>query len=241
MGLLGSKHTAENAVVQHTKNWYSDRHQTVVIQRNILFLVSLVCLISSFIAIFLVYLKIPLVTIEPFVIEIDKRSGVTQVVAPFQPRDALQSKSINEYFIVQYLRARETVNVGSLSQNASLVRLMSDPNRVYPRYLASINPGDPESLVAQFTAGAKRDIKIKSIGYLKEPVPSTQPDAVNSWQVQVRFVTDEGGDNPATASKHFVAYITFEYKALNLGVDERYFNPLGFYVTDYTVSEESRQ
>lgn len=229
------KKSAEDTVVQHTKNWYSDRHQTVVIQRNILFFVSLICLLSCFVAIVLVYLKIPLVTIEPFVIEIDKRTGVTQVVAPFQPRDAVQSKAINEYFIVKYLRARETVNVGSLAENSQVVRLMSDPNRVYPRYIASINPGDPNSLASRFSGGSKRDIKIRSIGYIKEPSSTS-----DTWQAQVRFFTEEMGESGGVDNRYFIAYITFRYDALNLSIDERYFNPLGFHVTDYTVTEESR-
>ncbi|WP_236870553.1 VirB8/TrbF family protein [Candidatus Bandiella numerosa] len=67
------------------KNWSDDRYQSTVIQRNLLLLLLLlliVCFILIIISLTTIrYLK-NTQSIDPFVIEIEKKSGVSTVVEP---------------------------------------------------------------------------------------------------------------------------------------------------------------
>lgn len=58
--LLGAKSAEE----KKEKNWYADRHQSVLVQRNMLSVLSLFAIIFSTIAIFLVYRNIPIVPLS---------------------------------------------------------------------------------------------------------------------------------------------------------------------------------
>jgi type IV secretion system protein VirB8 len=98
------------------KNWYNDRYQFVVVQRNILALVTLLSLLCSIAATFSISQLVPLKSVEPFVIQVDQKSGITQVVDPLKTRELTANESINQYFMVQYIRARESF-LGSQNRN----------------------------------------------------------------------------------------------------------------------------
>ncbi|MFJ5423724.1 VirB8/TrbF family protein, partial [Wolbachia endosymbiont of Drosophila barbarae] len=61
-------------------NWNSNRYSTVIAQRNILLLFALILLATISISILVIFKISTSSTIEPFVIEIDKKSGIVQLV-----------------------------------------------------------------------------------------------------------------------------------------------------------------
>lgn len=217
------------------KNWYSDRYQSVVVQRNVLSIFSMVALIFSTIAIFLVYSNIPIVTVEPFVIQVEPKSGLTQVVNPQTSQEIAGDPAINQYFIARYIYARENVDA-SLPQNFQTVRLMSDPENVFRLYTWEVDATNPESFLARYGGKGERVTKITSQQRL-----DTNRNCVNvKCTAQVR-VTIKEGQRGAPPSKVIYAIVTMEYTftTVNLTVDERYVNPLGFRVLSYRVTQEN--
>lgn len=217
------------------KNWYTDRYQSVVVQRNLLSVFSLASLVFSTIAIFLVYNNIPIVTVEPFVIQVQPKSGITQVVNPQTSEELTGNQSINQYFIVRYVTAHESID-GALPFNFETVRLMSDANIVFPAYTWSVNQSNPESYLARSMGKGIRSVKIRSIQRMDQ-----NPNCVDTvCTVQVRAVITEGERN-AAATRTISQIITMEYTFtnVNLTIEERYVNPLGFRVLSYQVTTEN--
>lgn len=218
----------EDKAKTETKNWYSDRYQTAIVQRNILFVAAMVALLGLLATIFLIYTRIPLVTVEPFAVEIDRRSGLVQAVAPLDSRDFEKDKAVTNFFLVQYLRAWETVNVGDFSYNANLIRLMSDP-LLFRKYIREQNPLDPNTPAGRLGQNGRRDVKIKS---MFTPSPAT---------AQIRFMIEQTNrSGEAQSTEHYMATIKYEFRRVDLQFDEAFFNPVGFYVTDFSLTKESQ-
>ena len=63
------------------KSWYYDRYVTVVVQRNILLLMVIACLISiSFAMIFVKYVTASK-SLEPYVVEIEEKTGIATLIS----------------------------------------------------------------------------------------------------------------------------------------------------------------
>ncbi len=226
--LLSNSSAGETA----KKNWYSDRHQSVLVQRNVLSVLSLAAIVFSTIAIFLVYRNIPIVTVEPFVIQVEPRSGVTQVVQAATATELSASEAINNFFIVRYIKAREGFDA-SIYQKFQIVRLSSDPDAVFRDYAWAVQPNNPDSFAARSNNAGKRDVQIKSMSRLdKNP---NCAEFTCQIQVRVRITEDIRG-----AKTQFDRIILMEYTftTLNLNDEERYLNPIGFRVLSYQVDNE---
>ena len=216
----------EDKAKTDTKNWYSDRYQTVIVQRNILFIAVLVSLGVTLITTFLIYMHVPLVTVEPFAIEVDRRSGIVQTVQPMTFDSNTKDQKVSNYLIVSWMRAHETAGISDFGYNLNFVRISSDPN-IFNEFLRDKNPFDKNSEIGKLGQGAKRDIAIKSMYFLR-------PD-----HVQIRYViTDRNGEGTSTA--HYLANLKFEFREIKLNLDEVFLNPLGFYVTSFDTNKEAQ-
>ena len=207
-----------------TKNWYKDRYQYVLLQRKLLAIITIMSLICTLATVVVISQLTPLKTIEPFVIQVDQKSGITQAVDPVTVKELTANEAVNNYFIVQYMRAREKYNINDLAQNYNLVRIMSESKKVYPQFVSEADPNNPRSNAARLGSFGERTIKFKSITYLSPQL------------AQVRFLVEEKGGLAGAA--HKIALLSFEYVKMSLTTEERYLNPLGFRVTDYRVDED---
>jgi len=229
--LLSKKNAGETA----QKNWYADRHQSVLVQRNMLSILSLVAIVFSAIAIFFVYRNIPIVTVEPFVIQVEPRSGVTQVVRAATAAELTAKESINNFFIVRYIKSREGFDA-AIRQKFEIVRLSSDPQAVFRQYAWEVNQNNPESFIARSGAKGRRIVKIKSMSRLdKQP---SCADVVCQIQARVRIIENIKG---IQTQYDRVILMEYTYTTLNLAVEERYLNPIGFRVLSYQVDNEVLQ
>lgn len=224
-----------NAGATEQKNWYIDRYQSILVQRNLLSLFSLVALFFSAVAIFLVYFNIPIVTVEPFVIQVQPRSGMTQVVNPQTSEELTGNQSINQYFVVRYIKARESVD-GALPFNFEAVRLMSDAQNVFRAYSWEVNQNNPDSYLARSRGAGIRSVKVRAIQRMDR-----NPDCVNNiCAVQVRItVTETDRNSGAATSLSQIVTMEYQFTNVNLTIEERYVNPLGFRVLSYLVTTEN--
>jgi type IV secretion system protein VirB8 len=213
-----------------TKNWYSDRYQTVIVQRNILFVAALAALISTLVSSILIYSNIPLVTVEPFAIEVDKRTGIVQAVAAMDEKNIQNADKVVNHFLVLYTRARETVNIGDLAYNLNMVRVMSDPKSVFQPFTKIANPYDPSTNMGRLGTTGKRNLVVTNIFFL------------NKGHAQLRFISQEsdtGNSGNLKADERWLVDIKYEFRELKLNPDEAFLNPVGFYVTSYDATKEA--
>lgn len=219
------------------KNWYADRYETVSVQRNVFAVIAILSLSLSIIAIFAVSQLAPLKTVEPFVIQVDQKSGMTQVVNPIQVRDLTANEAVNQYFIVQYCRARETY-IGTQERNYynySLVRVLSEPDIFYD-YQKEIALSNPESPGTKLGAGGTREIHFESIKFLDK-------HKTNAGQETLRYlVKAQIAERPKVGTvknMQKLILIEFKYVELDLTTEDRYLNPIGFRVVSYHVDEDT--
>ncbi len=215
------------------KNWYADRYQSVLVQRNLLSIFSLAALVFSTIAIFLVYRNIPIVTVEPFVIQIEPKTGQTQVVNPLTALELTGNESINQYFIVRYVKARESVD-GALPYNFETVRLMSDP-RVFNTYNWEINAANKGSFLARYRGEGTRSVKIRYIQKLDQ-----NPNCAETrCAVNIGVTISEGPRGGAPNQTNMLIYMEYLFTNVELKLEDRYINPIGFRVIDYRLTTEN--
>lgn len=229
---------AKTKVKADKKNWYGDRYQFVVVQRNMLALITLLSLLCSIAATFSISQLAPLKAVDPFVIQVDQKSGVTQVVDPLKAHDLTANEAVNHYFIVQYIRARESF-VDSPEHNKfnyNVVRVLSDSKKVFPAYALQMKLNNPNSIPIRLGQGGSREVHINSIQFLdKQDLPFGEES--RRYQVKVLINENVSGHLPQALQR--VILIEFKYTDLELTTEERYLNPLGFYVLSYRVDEDN--
>ena len=212
-----------------SQSWYKDRYQYVLVQRKILTLITVLSLVCTLATVVVIASLTPLKSIEPFVIQVDQKSGITQTVDPLTVKELTANEAVNNFFIVQYIRSRETYSIHDLTKSYDIVRIMSERSRVYPQFAGVADPNNPQSNAARLGTTGTRAVKFKSISYL------------NPNLAQARLLIEEKSDNAGYIQYHKIVLIAFEYIKLSLTTEERYVNPLGFRVTDYRVDEDILQ
>lgn len=210
------------------KHWYKDRYQYVLVQRRVLAVITVAALVCTLMAIVVIVMLIPQKTIEPYVIQVDQRSGITQYVDPVSAKQLTANEAVKNYFIVNYIRARDGYRATDLLKQYELVRLMSEPKVVYKQFEAQANANNSDSNIARLGSVGSREVLIKSISYLEPTV------------AQVRVVIEERADGINISSRrHKIILVRFKFAELPLTTSQRYVNPLGFIVLDYRVDEDA--
>jgi len=214
--------------IAETKNWYRDRYQYVLVQRKLLAFITFLSLVCTLATVLVIARLTPLKTVEPFVIQVDQKSGIVQTVDPLTAGQLTANEAVNNFYIVQYIRARETYSVADLARNYEIIRIMSESSKVYPEFMAQQNPNNPSSNAARLGTVGTRTVKFKSMAYL------------NPTTLQTRVLIEEKNDS-GIFNYHKIITLEFQYIKMNLTMEERYINPLGFRVTSYRVDEEILQ
>jgi type IV secretion system protein VirB8 len=229
---------SQQDVSDGSKHWYQDRYQHVLTQRNILAFIAIIALLTALFSVFAVMRLAPLKSVEPYLLEIDEKTGVTQKVNPVSREDYAASEAVDRYFTSMYLRVRESYNFNILRYNYNLVRLMSTPDIFYG-FRRAADPSNTESLAARLQSAGQRDIKIKSISYISNPLAQGQKvTETRSKIMQARFTSIDTTPNQADLIQQWVVTVTFEYANLNLNEAEQLLNPLGYTVTSYQMHRE---
>lgn len=223
----------KNKQLVEKHNWYKDRYQTVVIQRNFLSLVTLFCLIAVIAAVLTVVNVVESKNIEPFVVEIEEKTGITNVIRPFLKETLNRDETMRSYYIWNYINVREGYNHSTFSHDYyKKVKLWSNDN-VYAQFIKSIRAADrnsPLRLGNEF----KREVAIKNITYLNS--------SKNNFTIQVRFSQIDKGTTTRNINTRIqrekVARMSFGFFDLRYTNEERMINPLGFQVISYQVQDE---
>lgn len=213
------------------RNWYEDRYQTVVVQRNFLVLLSFISLAGIILSVLGVVHVSSTKSIEPFVIEIEEKTGVTNVIRPLLKEQFASDEVLRRYFIRKYLNARETFTPTMFDHNVEVVRLMSTYAVLlqFKKYMDN-DPRSPKKM------GFIRTYKVNSFTQLGEG--STE----KGYTYQVRIVTTDVNEKASTVDPvvtPLVVTIDFTYVDIRENEEQRAINPLGFQVSRYVVEQET--
>jgi type IV secretion system protein VirB8 len=211
-----------------SKNWYRDRYETVVTQRNFLAIGALTCLLLAFVSGLIILYILPQKTVLPFLIQVDEKSGYTTVIEQNSLNKISADESLRRYFVVKFVVARESYDSTDLSESSNVVRLLAIRD-IFLRYWREvINPQNKESLYAKLGSDQMRQVDIKSVQFL---------DADRA-QVRLSVTTSYKSSSREPVVEHFIALVKFQFTQLNLKPDEMAVNPLGFQVLEYRLDKD---
>jgi len=201
------------------KSWYSNRYQIVMVQRNILLLFTLVSMFSVAIAVIFVKNVMSSKSIEPYIIEVEEKSGVPTIVNQLTSENFTGDQMVRKYFINQFIHAASGYDPKTYKQDLEKVRLFSTPG-VYGDYRNRIN-------ARALGADSQIDVRIKSV----------QP--LDNNTVQIRLARQITSKESGVETKDEIITMGFYFAPeINLTMEERLINPLGFQVSRYTIAEE---
>lgn len=223
----------DDKVVSTISNWYSDRYGSIIVQRNILFLLLLLSMFIVVIAIFQVSNVSSQYTVRPFVIEVEDKTGITNVVNPLANQELISNDVLNQYFIMKYIRARESYcDIDYKFNYLTVVRLFSSGS-VYSNFRRFVNY-DPKSPILLYGKSTCTAVKLRSIQFFKETL---EENKVKKTAV-IRFtVVDANGVRPIKDYK--IVSLEYNYVQMKLSNDDRDINPLGFQITNYKIDPEN--
>lgn len=202
------------------KSWYSNRYQIVVVQRNILLLFTLVSMFSVAIAVIFVKNIMSSKSLEPYVIEIEQKTGVATVVNQMTSEQFTGDQMIRRYFINQFVHAASGYNPRTYKEDVEKVRLLASP-AVYSDFRNRIN-------ARELGAESLFEVRIKSIQF------------PNNKTAQVRLAKQVTTPNETPVTRDEIITIGFFFAPdANLAMEERLINPLGFQVNQYVIAEEA--
>lgn len=218
-------------------NWYADKYQSVVVWRNWLLLVALLSIGAVALMTFSQLYFLPLKTVKPFIVQVDEKSGLTQVVTNDVAKDYNANQELVKHFAMNYIFARENYNYLLVEENYKKVLLLSAPT-VYGSFREQINQANTSSPFRRFGVHTERVVELQSFN-LQNPNKKSREDSI----VQVRLIVTEKKSN--SAPQRYTVQVTmscgFE-RDIPLNEDQRLINPLGFQVKSYSVDSfrESR-
>lgn len=212
-----------------TKNWYKDRYEAVVTQRNFLGVIALASLILALCSGIIILFLVPSKTVMPFLIQVDDKSGVTQIVNPASQKEISADESLRRYFVVKFLRSLLSYDSNDIDVNSNNVRLLA--NRViYTQYWKNvISSRNKESLYTRLGTNKLRQVNIKSVQFL---------DA-NRAQARLSVIERSKANPDNYTETHHIVLVTFAFENLKLTLDDMIINPLGFQVKEYKMDEDN--
>jgi type IV secretion system protein VirB8 len=213
-------------------DWYVDRYEAIRVERNRYFILMLVCLGLLLLSILANILLAPLKTAVPYLIEVNKDSGLTTVLKPADLKAIQKDQAVTVYFLYKYLNARISYDYALRQINANLVRALSSA-QAYQQYANFMDTNNPESPIRRYQTNAKLEMKITSYAF---PYPDI---------AQMHFYTERvnnigtAAPNAKPVRQYWQATIKFAYANVPLPATDRInFNPLGFYVTNFQLNQE---
>jgi type IV secretion system protein VirB8 len=223
--------TGKNMVAD-VANWYADRYTNLLVQRNILFLLLFLVIGVVLYSVYRVSDISSLYKIQPFVVDTDKKSGLTNIVYPSTGKDLISQEALNQYFIMKYIRSREGYCITDYEYNYNKVVRLYSASNIYGEFNRFIKRS-PDSPIVIYRDQICTTVNLRSIQFFNATDPKSK--AVTS-SVVVRFTVLDTKD--AGIRQYKIASIVYGYAATELSLEDREINPLGFQIYQYRVDEE---
>ena len=208
-------------------SWGEDRERELRRSRSIAWIVAGAASMVAILESIALTLLIPLKTVVPYTLLVDKQTGYVQALDPLNTESISPDKALVRSFLAQYVIARESFDIDSLNASYRKVALWSS-GEARNRYIAAMQATSALSPLATLPRRSVVEVVIRSIS-------SLSPDSA-----LVRFSTtrtDSGGQpqNP----QHWAAVIKYRFSGETMSAEDRLTNPLGFQVVRYRRDAET--
>jgi type IV secretion system protein VirB8 len=168
----------------------------------------------------------PLKRVEPFLVRVDKSTGVVDAVSSLADAPELYDEALQRYFIAKYVRARESWSRQTQEWLFEQVSAMS-AGPVQKAYAAWIGGGNPSSPQRAYGPDGVVAVTILSVQLVR-------PDLAS-----VRYAQTAQREQSRTV-KRWIATVAYRFlPKAELSIQQRLINPLAFAVIEYRTDPEA--
>lgn len=212
---------------ERAESWADDmRAQTARSRRTAWMVAGVAAAVAAFEAVALAMLM-PLKTVQPVTLLVDRQTGYVQALNPLEPRRVGADAALSQSLLAQYVTAREGFDRATVSADYRRVALWS-AGRARSSYLSAMPATNPDSPFQRYRAGTIVTARVKSVSRLQEGV------ALVRFDTQV--VDRSGG---AGEPQPYISVVRYRYTDAPMRFEDRLVNPLGFQVTGYRRDAEA--
>lgn len=228
--MLFSKDKTPTNLAAEGNNWYYDCYEAVKVERNRYFLLLIICVAALIVSLLAIIMITPLKTSVPFLIEIDKTTGITTVLRPIETSSLREQTSVTTYFLFKYLNARMSYDWSLRQVNADIVRALSSANS-YQIYATQMDVNNPQSPIKLYG-----DNEFITVHVTSNSMPFPNIAEIHFYTESIDKIATFSG---AAKRKYWVATIKYAYSNTKLPLaDRENINPLGFFVTDFQLNQD---
>lgn len=208
------------------ESWATDTRAREARSNRLAYIVaSIACAAALFEAV-AIALMLPLKTVQPVTLLVDRQTGYVQALDPTSPRRVAADEALTQSFLAQYVTAREGFDRATVASDYKRVALWSTgPARA--SYLSLMPATNPNSPFQQYRSGTFVQTRVKSVSRLSQGVALVRFDT----QLQDRT-------GRAAPAQPWVAVVRYRYIDAAMRLEDRFVNPLGFQVLSYRRDAE---
>jgi type IV secretion system protein VirB8 len=169
----------------------------------------------------------PLKTVEPYTLLVDRTTGYVQALKPLDADKIAPDAALTQSFLVQYVIARESFDIDTLTVNYNKVASWS-AEQARSGYLSSVQVSNPQSPLVVYPRTTVIETRVKSVSPLGRNVALVRFDTIRR---------DSGGQ--VQPPRSWVSVIRYRFSGEPMKLEERFVNPLGFRVLRYRRDPET--
>jgi type IV secretion system protein VirB8 len=223
-----NQHSREalDAYYAEAASWNRDRIQEVRSSQRIAWWIAGVAAAIALLEAVALVLLMPLKTVVPYTLMVDKTTGYVQALKPLDQAKIAPDTVLTQSFLVQYVIAREGFDIATLNTNYRKVALFS-ADTARTSYLQQMQASNPQSPLVLYPRTTTLDVRVKSVS----------PIGSNAAMIRFDIVRSDAGAQQQPPSA-WVAVMRYRYSNAPMSLEDRFLNPLGFQVTSYRKDQE---
>lgn len=218
---------ALDAYYKEADSWGQDREQGLRTSRRIAWWVAAAAAIIAVLEAIALATLVPLKTVEPYTLLVDRNTGYVQALEPLNPARIEGDTALTQSFLVQYVIAREGFDISTVQSDYRKVALWSGET-ARSSYLGLMQAANSESPLARYPRSTIVSVRVKSVS------PVGRNIAMVRYETQRRDLN--GQTEPPRA---WVSMIRYRYTGAPMTLEDRFINPLGFQVLRYRRDQEA--
>jgi type IV secretion system protein VirB8 len=224
-----NKHSREalEAYYMEGESWGRDREDSLRKSSRAAWRIAAAAVIIAVLEAIALIVLMPLKTIEPYTLLVDKQTGFVQALSPLNPETISGDTALTQSFLVQYVIARETFDIDTVQNSYRRVALWS-AETARASYLSQMQANNPDGPLNIYPRTTVVETRVKSVS------PIDRDTAMVRFETRRR---DAGAE--AQPPRAWVAVVRYRYSGEPMAVEDRMVNPLGFQVLSYRRDAEA--
>ena len=208
---------------KNENNWYKDKYNSIVIQRNFLLIAIIIFSVTLLVCMSILSRLQSNDNVKPYIIEYNSNTGLMSVVETQSKKEYTAQQAVKESMVVQYINRREAPKLSTIEDDMNYIRVMTS-SKLYNEYTKSMS--ELTGKLRNAGSNARYSIDITDFSYL------------NASRVQIKMTRKLYDNNDVEIdNEDYKIIVSFGFSSLILPIEEMRINPLGFQITQYNISK----